>query len=247
MLACLICTSTPLHEPNVTTSCKRNAPKSFCEFQREKATRHTCVSSTEKNRRRMLCAGDVANAGVASCAAGAEFGWYLATCVINTWNFVSENHSTKINTARWWYKTPTQAFVLSSLTFFNRFQWKRWASHVLRHQRNVTSTTFRKQSMRPRHRTTKPSHPQDINTNGHSQHQKNSTHSSTIQYDLKSFTPPSYRVWLKQNITCAEVLCWRSLNRLVPLLAAIALAGFKLLNTHKKEPQTDKLRTHQGL
>ena len=93
MLACLICTGTPLHEPNITTSCKRNAPKSFCKFQRERATRHTYVSSTEKNRRRMLCAGDVANAGVASCAAGAEFGWYLATCVINTLNFISANHS----------------------------------------------------------------------------------------------------------------------------------------------------------
>lgn len=44
----------------------------------------------------MLCAGDVANAGVASCAAGAEFGWYLATCVINTLNFVSENHSKRL-------------------------------------------------------------------------------------------------------------------------------------------------------
>lgn len=113
------------HAPNITTSCKRNAPKSFGKFQREWATRHTYVSSAEKNRRRMLCAGDVANAGVASCAAGAEFGWYLATCVINTSNFVSANHSKILTQHDDFTKLPshdTSSYsILSNLIFLTDF------------------------------------------------------------------------------------------------------------------------------
>lgn len=121
------------------------------------------MSSTEKNRRRMLCAGDVANAGVASCAAGAEFGWYLATCDINTFNFISANHSKILHSKMMIQNSEamTQAFILSSLNtyFFSQISMETMSKPCATTSRNVTSITFRKQSMRTRHRTTKPPNP----------------------------------------------------------------------------------------
>lgn len=68
----------------------------------------------------------------------------------------------------------TQAFILSSLNtyFFSQISMETMSKPCATTSRNVTSITFRKQSMRTRHRTTKPpnhkpSHPQDINTHGH--------------------------------------------------------------------------------
>lgn len=132
------------------------------------------MSSTEKNRRRMLCAGDVANAGVASCAAGAEFGWYLATCVINTLNFISANHSklltqqdddTKFRSRDTSFYSIQPRYLLF-LTDFNGSDEQAMCYDINEcNINNLQETEHAYQTQN--HQTTKPSHPQDINTTGH--------------------------------------------------------------------------------
>lgn len=151
----------------------------------------------------MLCAGDVANAGVASCAAGAEFGWYLATCVINAFNFISANHS-KI----WTQQDDDTKLRSHDTSFFWQISMEAMSKPCATTSRNVTTTTLRKQSMRTRHRTIKPPNPHIHKTSTLMvilTSEKIDTLLDTIQFDHKSFTPLSTTEYgLKNKMSPAQ-------------------------------------------
>lgn len=100
-----------------------------------------------------------------------------------------------MNTARWWYKTPKPWHKLF-LTDFNGSDEQAMCYDIEEcNNNNPKETEHAYQAQN--HQTTKPSHPQDINTNGHPNIRKNRhtppQFNSTINHSRHSL-PPSM-VW----------------------------------------------------